>query len=204
MKPLVVGLTGGFATGKSTVARMFRKLGAKVLDCDRIAHQALTQGTPTYFKIVKQLGPHAVCSPKGMIDRKKLGRIVFGNPLNRKKLERIIHPFVFREIGSELKAISKGVVILEVPLLFETRFDKRVDKVIVVSASRSTELARIRKKFRLSFEEARRRVAAQMPLSKKKTGADFVIENNRSLKETALQVKRLWKKLQDLSSGTAD
>ncbi len=199
MKPFLVGLTGGFATGKTTVARMFKKLGAHVLDCDRIAHQAFIKGTPTYFEIVRQMSP-AVCNRRGAVDRRKLGEVVFRDTRQRRKLERIVHPFVFAEIDKHIQKIKKGIPVLEVPLLFETGFDKKVDQVIVVRASRARQLERIRKKFHLGKQEAEKRIRAQWPLSRKEARADFVIDNTGTQAQTREQVKRLWKRLEEISS----
>ena len=176
-----VGLTGGFGTGKSTVARHFRKLGAHVIDADRLAHEALRPGVPEYQKIL---------SCFGTVDRKKLAQIVFANPRKRKILESIIHPYVFRRID-ELEKKKSGIVILEVPLLFETHFDKKMDSVVVVTASIQTQILRSS----LSKDETRARIKAQMPLSQKMKRADFVIHNDGSLTETKKQTVAVWRSL---------
>lgn len=192
-------MTGGFATGKTTVARMFRHLGAEVIDCDRIAHEALAKGTPTYRQIAKGLYHHRVLNRSGAIDRKKLARAVFADARARKKLEGIVHPYVFREIARRLRENTRPMVVLEVPLLFETGFDKKVDWVVVVAAPRGVQIARARRKFHETSSEIRSRLRAQLPLSYKVGRADFIIDNGGSLTQTARQVQDLWSRLQILS-----
>lgn len=194
---LLVGLTGGFGTGKSTVARFFRRLSAKVIDSDRLVHQALRPGSATYRAICDHFGRKNVLVANGMLDRRKLARLVFENSRKRKILESIVHPYVFSEIARLAKE-TRGVLILEVPLLFETRFDREMDVTIVVRANRKNQMARLAKKGSMTPREVRSRIRSQWPLERKVARADFVISNDGSLSETMKQVKSIWKQLKTM------
>ena len=175
---ILVGLTGGVATGKSTVAKMFKRCGAVVIDADELARDAVKPGKPAWREIVELFGK-AVLNQDRSLNRQALGSIVFRNRTKRRQLERIIHPRVAREQVRLTKAIArkdpKAVVIYEVPLLFEAGVDKRVDKIIVVTADRETQIARLKKRNGLSRAEAIRRVKSQMPLAKKIERADHIL-----------------------------
>ena len=176
---ILVGLTGGVATGKSTVAKMFKHYGAVVIDADELAHEVIKPGKPAWREIVTLFGK-TVLNQDRSLNRQALGNIVFRNRTKRRQLERIIHPRVAREQKRLVRRIAKrkphAVVIYEVPLLFEAGVDKRVDKTIVVTANRETQVARLKKRNSLSRAEAIRRIQAQMSLSKKVRMADIVID----------------------------
>jgi dephospho-CoA kinase len=176
---ILVGLTGGVATGKSTVARMFKQCGAVVIDADLLARDVVKPGKPAWRAIVTLFGK-TVLNPDRSLDRQALGSIVFRNRTKRRLLERIIHPRVAREQQRFVRRVAKrkphAVVIYEVPLLFEAGVDKRVDTIIVVTADRNTQIARLTKRNGLSRAEAIRRIQAQMSLSKKVRLADIVID----------------------------
>ena len=198
MKPnLLVGLTGGFGTGKSTAARFFRLLGAQIIDADKLAHQALRQGRPTYNAVCAHFGRKNILGPRGEINRRKLARIVFNNPGKRRKLESIVHPFVLNEMERIAKK-KLGIVILEVPLLFETNLNEKMDVSIVVRASEKKQLLRLRKRTGASPAEVRARNEAQMPIAKKVRLANFVINNEGSLMGTKKQVFEIWKQLKSM------
>lgn len=175
---VLVGLTGGIATGKSTVARMFRQCGAVVIDADQLARAVVRPGRPAWREIVRAFGRTAL-NPDRTLNRHALGLIVFGNRTRLRRLERIIHPRVAREQARLTRLAARrnpdAVVIYDVPLLFEAGIDKRVDKIIVVSADRSTQIARLRKRNGLTRAEAVRRIRSQMPLRKKTRLADYVL-----------------------------
>ena len=174
---ILVGLTGGIATGKSTVAKMFKQCGAAVINADLLARQVVEPGKPAWRAIVKLFGK-TVLNQDRSLDRQALGSIIFHNPKKRRQLERIIHPRVAREQARLTKAITRkdpnAVVIYEVPLLFEAGVDKRVDKIIVVTADRNIQIARLKKRDGLSRAEAIRRIRSQMPLAKKTQQADHL------------------------------
>jgi dephospho-CoA kinase len=191
---IVVGLTGGVATGKSTVAKMFKQCGAVVIDADQLARQVVEPGKPAWRAIVTLFG-RTVLNQDRSLDRQALGSIVFHNPKKRRQLERIIHPRVAREQQRLVRRIAKGkpraVVIYEVPLLFEAGVDKRVDKIIVVTADRETQIARMKKRNHLSRTEAIRRIRSQMPLAKKIQQADHVLNGTLPRPSLRKQVGQL-------------
>jgi dephospho-CoA kinase len=176
---ILVGLTGGVAAGKSTVAAMFKRCGAVIIDADKLARDVVKPGKPAWRDIVTVFGGD-VLSQDRTINRHALGAIVFHNTAKRRRLERIIHPRVAQEQMRLTKAAAKNdphaVVIYDVPLLFEAGIDKRVDKIIVVTADRETQIARLKKRNGLSRAEALRRIKSQMPLAKKVARSDYVLD----------------------------
>ena len=191
---LIIGLTGSLATGKSTVASLFRDRGAKVIDADRIAHQLMKRNGNCYKAIVQKFGKGILT--KGSIDRKKLAAVVFADSRKRKTLERIIHPAVTKEIRKSIelfkKRSSKGIVVLDVPLLFESGLDQYVDVIIVVKARRIDQITRAVNHLKITKKEAQRRIAAQMPLNEKIRRADIIIDNNQSKRKTKNEVDEIW------------
>jgi dephospho-CoA kinase len=185
---ILVGLTGGIATGKSTVAKMFERCGAVVIDADELARNVVKAGKPAWREIVKAFG-RTVLNPDRTLNRHALGTIVFGNRPKLRKLEKIIHPRVAREQARLTRQAARrdpqAVVIYDVPLLFETGIDKRVDKIIVVTANKETQISRLTKRNGLTRPEALRRIRNQMPLAKKVRLADFVLQG--TLKPAALR-----------------
>ena len=206
---ILVGLTGGIASGKSLVAKRLKDLGAYVIDADEIAHQVIQSGTPAYQEILQQFGKD-ILREDGTIDRPKLGRLVFRDSARRSMLESIVHPRVFAEEEAQRRQITQqepeAVIIFDAPLLIETRAHELMDKVIVVYADRKTQLKRLKERDRLDPEEAKRRVAAQLPLSNKKQYADYVIDGMASPSEVAKQTETVYQKLKALakSSGKRD
>lgn len=194
MKAYVVGLTGGLATGKTTVARMFGRLGAHVTDCDRLAHEALKRGTPTYRRIARKFRAEC-CNRRGEIVRRKLARLIFQNPKQRKGLEAIIHPYVFQRMGAILRRYPGRIHIMEVPLLFETGHDRRVDRTVVVTAPQTVQRARAARHLGIPRGEVAARIRSQWPLRRKEECADYVIRNDRSLTKTRAQVRAVWQNL---------
>ena len=176
---ILVGLTGGVATGKSTVAAMFKRCGAFVIDADALARNVVAPGKPAWRDIVTVFGGK-ILNPDRTINRRALGAIVFRNKAKLKRLERIIHPRVAQEQMRLTKAASKknphAVVIYDVPLLFEARINKRVEKTIVVTADRETQIARLKKRNGFTRTEALRRIRSQMSLAKKVAHADYVFD----------------------------
>src|SRR5499427_10478211 len=163
---LLVGLTGSIATGKSTVSRMFAHLGARVLDADQLAREVVMPGQPAYLKIVEEFGP-AVVQEDATLDRKALGAIAFADPARRKRLEEITHPAIGLRQQRILSVLDEeefdGIVMWDVALLFETGGVARMDRVVVVYTDPDTELARLIARDGIPEEQARARVATQMP-----------------------------------------
>jgi dephospho-CoA kinase len=195
---LLVGLTGGIATGKSTVSAMFAHLGTKVVDADLLAREVVMPGQPALARIVTEFGP-GVLQEDGALDRKRLGAIVFADGEKRKRLEEITHPAirarqqrilsVYEEEGFE------GLVVWDVALLIETSAAKSTDRVVVVIADADTELRRLMARDGLSEDEARGRIASQMPLSEKVKVADYVIDNSEARAETERRVREVHRAL---------
>jgi dephospho-CoA kinase len=199
---ILVGLTGCVATGKSTVAKMFKQSGAVVIDADELAREVVKPGKAAWREIIALFG-RTVLNQDRSLNRRALGSIVFRNPIKRRQLEHIIHPRVAREQARLTRAIAredpKAVVIYEVPLLFEAGVDKRVDKIIVVTADRETQIARLKKRNGLSRAEAIRRIRSQMPLAKKIQRADHVLVGTLPRPSLRRYVGQLSKHLQLLA-----
>jgi dephospho-CoA kinase len=199
---ILVGLTGGVATGKSTVAKMFKQCGAVVIDADELARDVVNPGKPAWREVVKTFAK-LVLNPDRTLNRRALGAIVFGNRAKLRRLERIIHPRVAHEQARLTRRAARknphGIVIYDVPLLFEAGVDKRVDKIIVVIADRETQIARLKKRNGLSRTEAIRRIRSQMPLARKRRRADYVLDGTTPRKLLVKQASHLFKKLLTLS-----
>ncbi len=199
---ILVGLTGGVATGKSTVAKIFKRCGAVVIDADELARRVVEPGKPAWRDIVK-LFEKTVFNPDRSLDRQALGSIVFRNRAKLRQLEHIIHPRVAREQQQLVRRVAKrnpyAVVIYEVPLLFEAGVDKRVDQTIVVTADRETQISRLTKRNSLSRAEALRRIRSQMPLAKKIQQADHVLNGTLPRPSLRKQVGQLFKSLRLLA-----
>jgi dephospho-CoA kinase len=191
---VVIGLTGSFGTGKSTVAKIFKSRGAKVLDADAIARGFLNKGSQVYKKTVALFGA-GILDKAREIDRKKLGDIVFGNKICLKKFNAVIHPLVIRGIKGKLKQLKKGVIVLDAPLLLEAGFKKAVDKVVVVKLSQDLQIKRLIKKKGISRVKIMQIIKSQIPLREKLRLADFIIDNNGSLSQTRKQVDLIRRKL---------
>jgi dephospho-CoA kinase len=199
---ILVGLTGGVATGKSTVAKIFKRCGAVVIDADELARHVVEPGKPAWRAIVKLFG-RTVLNQDRSLDRQALGSIVFRNRTKLRQLERIIHPRVARKQQRLVRRIAKdrprAVVIYEVPLLFEAGVDKRVDEIIVVTADRHTQIARLKKRNGLSRAEAIRRISSQMPLAKKVQRADHVLNGTLPRPSLRRHIGQLLKNLRLLA-----
>ncbi len=193
----VIGITGSLGSGKSTVARMFADLGAKVIDADKIARQLIQPGAPCFKSVVKMFGEDVLRS--GRIDRQQVALEVFRDLRKLHKLERIIHPFVRKHIQQKIRQYKKNkrnkVVVIDVPLLFEAKLNDCVDSAIVVKASKANSIVRATKLLGITKAEAKRRIKAQMPLRQKIRLADMIIDNDSKLKQTQKQVKQIWERL---------
>ncbi|MHB8573122.1 MAG: dephospho-CoA kinase [Candidatus Dormibacteria bacterium] len=192
----ILGLTGGMGSGKSTVGRMLAALGAELVDTDQLAREAVLPGTPALAALVAEFG-REVLLPDGSLDRRRLAEVAFRDPTHTERLNAITHPEVrrlFRERMSVLAAAGAEVVVVEVPLLYEVGFDQLVESVIVVTTDDTTQAARLAAAG-FSLEDARRRIAAQMPLSEKVARAGHVIDNSGDLTATESQVRELWERL---------
>ncbi len=191
---LIIGLTGGIATGKTTVAKMFASLGAKVIDADRISHRLMDEDEKLKKMLTSTFGKD-ILDEKGRIKRKELAALTFGNPAALRRLNKIMHPAIISRIKKELKEYKEKVVVLDAPLLIEAGLSEFVDKLIVVKADEKIQISRARRKTGASEEEIKKRIRAQMPLSEKIAAADYVIDNNGRLDETRKQVEEVWKEV---------
>lgn len=200
---VVVGLTGGIGTGKSTVSEMLARYGAVVCDADRIAREVVEAGTQGFDEVVDAFGEDVV-GPDGSLDRQALARIVFNEPEKRKTLESIIHPRVGLEIARTIdeERDTDHVVVLDVPLLLEVPGGsaRLTDLVVVVAASESEQLERLAAKG-MDRDDAEARIAAQMPMAEKIERADRVIHNDGSLEDLERQVTELWEELSERAKG---
>lgn len=199
---ILVGLTGGIATGKTTVANMFMRCGAIVIDADALAREVVRPGKPAWREIVKTFGRN-VLNPDGTINRQTLGHIVFGSRIKLRLLERIIHPRVARLQAQLTRQAARktpdAVVIYDVPLLFEAGIDKRFDKTIVVTADRKKQIARLRTRNGLTRAVALQRIRSQMPLSKKARKADYLLDGSLSKSVLRRTVRQLYRTLRALA-----
>ena len=194
---LVVGLTGGICSGKSTVAAMFGRLGAVVIDADRVAHKLQARGQPLFEAIVSAFGQQIV-GDDGRIDRRKLGTIVFADPKARVRLEELLHPAIIAECERRIQqaaASGAAICLLDAALLIESGRHARFDTIILVEASEADQLERLMTRMGLSREDAIQRIRSQMPSEEKSRHASFVIQNSGPLEETARRVKAVWEQL---------
>ena len=194
---LVWGLTGGIATGKSTVSEMIREEGVPVFDADQIAREIVLPGKPAWQQIVAMFG-EGVIGHDQSLDRAALAKIVFSDPDARRRLEAITHPRIRDEIGQRIlqaAALGRNLAFVDAALMIETEWAKDFAGVLVVDCPAQAQLARLMKRDGLSEEDAKRRTAAQMPLEEKRKHATAVIENAGDLDETRAQVKDFLAKL---------
>jgi dephospho-CoA kinase len=199
---LLVGLTGGIGSGKSLVAQMFKQLGVHLIDADELAHWVVEPGQPALKRIVESFGPE-ILNPDRTLDRAKLGRLVFDHPEKRELLNSLVHPYVFMEEERRRKEIAqkdpKAIVMFDAALLIETGSYQLMDKVILVTIDRRKQISRIMRRDGLSREEAVKRIDAQMPQSKKKRKADYIIDGGQTLKAVEDQVRRIYEELKPLA-----
>jgi dephospho-CoA kinase len=194
---LVIGLTGGIASGKSTAARVLQRLGAVVLSADEIGHELLQHDAETRRELVAAFG-REILTPDEDIDRGKLADIVFADPQALAQLNRIMHPKMFliaKDRIEELRRQGVEVVVLEVPLLIEANWTGLVDKIWVTSAPEATVIRRLCQDVGLTEEQARARIRSQMPIAEKAQYANVVIDTDRARAETESEIVRLWHRL---------
>ncbi|KRM13244.1 dephosphocoenzyme A kinase [Paucilactobacillus suebicus DSM 5007 = KCTC 3549] len=186
----VLGLTGGIATGKSTVTNIFKKFNFPVISADEVAREVVEPGTNGLAQIVETFGEQFLNSD-GTLNRSKLGKLVFSDHDKLDKLNDLLQPVIHHEIGrqiTKLKENHPALIVLEIPLLFEQHNEEMVDYVMVVSTSDHDQLKRLKQRNGLSNEEASQRINSQIPLKDKINLADIVIDNSGSVEETRKQV----------------
>jgi dephospho-CoA kinase len=194
-KFLLVGLTGGIATGKSTVSAILRRLGSEIIDADRLARDVVEPGQPAWTEIVAEFGQDVVTAG-GALDRKKLGAIVFANPERRRRLEAITHPAIRERFLARLDELAErgftGIVVFDAAVMIESGNYKNMDRLVVVVTDEATQMARLRGRDGTDDAEGRRKIASQMPLAEKAKLADYVIDNSGDRDATAEQVRRVF------------
>jgi len=195
---LRVGLTGGIATGKSTVGAMFVELGCHLIESDQITHQLFEPGQAVHATVVQQFGKR-ILAGDGTIDRRILGDIVFKDPQARAKLNSLVHPAIIQRQQEWLKEMDAqdpgGIAIVDAALMIEVGTYKNYDKVIVVTGSPEIQRERLRARSALSEEQIESRIRSQMPTEEKLKYADFVIDNSGSIGSTRAQVERVYRQL---------
>lgn len=195
---LCVGLTGGLSTGKTTVTRLFEECGALVVDADVLARQVVQPGRAAWRDLVSRYG-RGILHPDGTVDRKTLAKIVFHNHEELQRLNAIVHPRVAREQARLTRTLARrrphGILIYDAPLLIEAGAHERMDRLVVVTADRETQITRLRHRNGFSRREALRRIRAQMPLAEKRKLADYVIDGTLPLPKLRDRVKSVYEEL---------
>lgn len=199
---LKVGLTGSIAVGKSFVTSVLGELGAQVMDADQTARAVVEPGTPGLAEVIETFGPQ-VLQPDGRLDRAKLGEIVFHDEAKRQRLNQIVHPLVMAAQDEQLRrweeADPQGVAVVDAALMIESGGYRRFDKLVVVFCRPEIQLARLMRRNGLSEDEARQRIAAQMPQEEKKGYADYLLDTSNDFDDTRRQVEKLYAELRELS-----
>ncbi|MEE2910627.1 MAG: dephospho-CoA kinase [Candidatus Poribacteria bacterium] len=205
---LIIGLTGGIACGKSTVTQLLQRRGADIIDLDQIGHELLKANSPVMKQLLKTFGPE-VLDLSGDVNRTKLGKIVFADPLARQQLNDIVHPEIHRIsrqlAQSKVKNQADSIVVIESPLLIESGGYRSVDYVVLVSATPDQQIVRLMKRSleqnkTMTQLDAEKRLAAQMSLKEKMAYADYIVDNQGDLTELGKQVDQLWLILTNLNS----
>lgn len=195
---LNIGLTGGIATGKTTVAEMFRKHGATIIDFDILARKVVEPETRGLADIVSSFGP-GILNSDGSLDRKALSRIVFQDSARRGELERLLHPAIFDSFCEEVKTISQeeenSIIIAVIPLLIEMNLQPLFDKLVVVHLSSDIQRQRLMERDHIDESLADEMIRSQLPIDDKVNHADFMVDNSGDLEKTTEQVAKIWKNL---------
>ncbi len=208
---LIVGLTGGISSGKSTVLKIFKNFGCKTIDADEIAHQLARPGTKVLREIARKFGQE-VLNKNGTLNRKRLAETIFGDRQKRKSLNAIMHPKIIAEIKRKIRKFRKlirrpklraggrkrNILLVDIPLLFEAKLEYLVDKIILVYVPQKIQIKRLQRDDNLTLKEARARISAQIPLYKKKKYADYVINGDLDSASLRKQVGLVYKDLLSL------
>lgn len=190
---MIIGLTGSIASGKSTVAQMLASYELPIVDADKVARQVVEPGSETLAKIAEAFGADVI-APDGTMDRAKVGAIIFHDESQRTVLNGIIHPAIRAEMlrqRDEHLANGAAHVVMDIPLLFESKLQHFVEKILVVSVNEEVQLARLIERNQLTEDEARARIATQIAVTEKETGADAVIYNNGTVEQSAAQLEQI-------------
>ena len=188
---IVIGLTGGIGTGKSEVARILEEIGAYIIDADRLGHSAYLPHSEIWEEVVKEFG-YGVLLPDEEIDRKKLGSIVFNDPVQLAKLNEIMHPRMGQMVANIIEGLDAEVVVVEAALLLEAGWDALVDEVWCTGASEDVVIDRLKARNGLNKEEAQKRINAQMSVDERKSRSQVMIENNGDLAQLTTVIEQIW------------
>jgi dephospho-CoA kinase len=199
---LIVGLTGGVASGKTTVSQILEEEGAYLIDADRIARELVQPQTPAWNELKEAFGEE-ILREDGALHRKRLAEKVYSSPKQRELLNRILHPRIKTEIGRSIREIGQkdpgAIVVIDAALIIELGDHLEMDKIIVVTSTEAQQIERLRVRNGMTPKEARRIISAQMDLEEKLKVADFVIRNEGSLEETKRMVKEIFQKLKKIA-----
>ncbi len=190
---MILGVTGNIASGKSSVCRELARRGARVVDADQLAREVVAPGSSVLEQLVNSFGED-ILTIDGSLDRKRLGDLVFSDPVARRHLNAIIHPAIAALSMQRLQQLrdTTPLIIYAAPLLYEVGAEARVDKVLLVTIDPDVQLARLMERDGLDEQSARQRIAAQMPQEQKAARADYLVDNSASREETIAQIERLW------------
>ena len=197
---LIIGLTGGIVSGKSTVAKMFQKLGAKIIDADRIGHEVILPNKPAWRKLIKSFGK-SILKEDLTIDRKKLGNLVFNDKKLLNKLNEITHPEIKKIIIKEINKFKDDnrlynkIMIIDAPLIYEASMDYLMEKIILVQLNEKEQIKRLAIRNIFTREESLKRINSQIPNKEKTEKADYIINNNNSVEKTKEQVIKIWQEI---------
>jgi len=191
---MILGITGSFGSGKTTIASIFKKYGFEAINADELYHDIYEKDEKLKNKIIEEFGT---------LDRSKIKKIVFSDYKRLKKLNEITHPVIIREIKNKIKEIKKNNknfnIVLDVPLLIEAKMQRMVDKIIVVKCNKKIQFERLLKKGKYTRKEIENIINSQMPIEEKIKYADFVVDNNKTIKEAEKQVNSIINALEQLS-----
>lgn len=197
---LIIGLTGGIGSGKSTVTRLFVKKGAPIIDADDIAHEIVQRGQPALDSIADEFGDHFL-KTNGELDRDKLRLHIYNHPTDKKRLENLLHPLIFREMQRQLSTVNFPYGILSVPLLFETGFQRHVQRVVVIDCPEEVQIERVKIRDNLPINDIKKIMSTQCSRSFRLEHADDVINNDCSQDKLATQVQKLHEKYLNISAS---
>lgn len=190
---MIIGLTGSIASGKSTISAMLKEKGYPIIDADLVARLVVEPGTSNLLEIKRQFGA-SVINEDGTLNREALGKLIFNDPSKRKQLNDLMHPAIRSEMLRQRDELFKSghkTLIMDIPLLFESRLQHFVNKILVVSVTEEMQLERLMNRNSLSKEEATSRIHSQLPVSEKEKGADAVIYNNGTIAQSQQQLERI-------------
>ena len=199
-RALLVGLTGAMGSGKSEALKAFHRQGASTLCLDETAHRVLAKGRSGYRSVLRSFGP-AILDRRGQIDRRALGKIIFKDPLLRRRLERLIHPAILSEMRRWMRSRRRGLAVVDAPLLFEKSLEGEFDLTMVIAAKKRLCMERLLRRDNLPLRELRRRLAAQMPPAQKAARADVVVVNEGNLKHLAKKIREYCRAFQLMHGG---